>query len=94
LIRRAVGYKRAPSPALCEDDFDLSTDTIVLDPELERIAKAVNSQSLRNLKTGQGEKLIVKVKWQRHPLSTVEPEPVLSYTIPRVCTHPFNEFSK
>lgn len=94
LIRRAIESKRAASPTLYEDDFDVSTDTIVLDPELERIAKAVNSQSFRNNKAGEGEKLSVKVKWQRHPLSTVEFEPVLSYKIPRVCAPAFNGFDK
>ncbi|EKM79265.1 hypothetical protein AGABI1DRAFT_128422 [Agaricus bisporus var. burnettii JB137-S8] len=83
LIRRAVELKRASSPTVYEDDFDASTDTIVLDPELERIAEAVKAQSIRNLKTGEGEKLSVKVKWQKHPLSPAEPELVLSYKIPR-----------
>jgi len=63
-----------------DDEFDDSTNTIVLDPELERIAEIVNSQpSIRNLSEDGNERVVFSVKWQKHPLNAADQEPTWSY---------------
>lgn len=65
-----------------DDEFDDSTNTIVLDPELERIAEIVNSQpSIPNLSE---ERVVFSVKWQKHPLNAADREPTWSYRMPVV----------
>ncbi|KAF9450560.1 hypothetical protein P691DRAFT_810094 [Macrolepiota fuliginosa MF-IS2] len=92
LVRQHVNVQRAPSPTNFED-FEDSTDTIVLDPELERIAKAVTSQSGGGQSipqtSGTSETLTISVKWQKHPLNPVEQERLWSYRISR--DDPFRE---
>jgi hypothetical protein len=94
--RQALDAKqhRAPSPTAF-DDFDNSTDTIVLDPELERIAKAVNTQptqnsSIPNLSGDNEERIVIHVQWQSHPLDPLPKELEWSYRmrVVRMCSIP------
>ncbi|KXN82859.1 hypothetical protein AN958_02133 [Leucoagaricus sp. SymC.cos] len=85
IIRQAIDSNigRAPSPTAF-DDFDNSTDTVVLDPELQRIAKSVTSQtthqqSVPSLSGSTAEKVEVHVRWQKHPLNPGEHEPLFKY---------------
>ncbi|KAL4080711.1 hypothetical protein J3A83DRAFT_4201889 [Scleroderma citrinum] len=70
LVRQALAVpQRAPSPTFLADE---STDTIVLDPELAKIAEAVKKQVQHNIENEQagGPQVVeVKVKWIPHPLN-------------------------
>lgn len=68
LVRQVLAVQpRATSPTLLPDD---STDTIVLDPELARIAEAVQKQRVDSDPVGGPESINIRVKWLSHPLST------------------------
>ncbi|KAJ6621798.1 hypothetical protein B0H10DRAFT_2214857 [Mycena sp. CBHHK59/15] len=76
IIRKALHGEasapaRAPSPTLYEADE--STDTIVLDPELARIANSVALKAHRPYSEPSDNELsdtvTITVKWQPHPLS-------------------------
>ncbi|TFK40868.1 hypothetical protein BDQ12DRAFT_680194 [Crucibulum laeve] len=70
VVRQALDTgPRAASPTYF--DIDDSTDTIILNPELERIAKSISSHPQLTTLEAQSENLdevILTVKWQPHPL--------------------------
>ncbi|KAF9221601.1 hypothetical protein BS17DRAFT_785030 [Gyrodon lividus] len=72
LVRQALTFEpRAPSPTHFADD---STDTIVLDPELAKIAEAVRKQVQHSqIDAGQAggpQVVTIKVSWRPHPLNS------------------------
>ncbi|KIK91591.1 hypothetical protein PAXRUDRAFT_13704 [Paxillus rubicundulus Ve08.2h10] len=72
LVRQALAIEpRAPSPTHFADD---SIDTIVLDPELAKIAEAVRKQALNSQldmeQVGGPEIVTIKVRWRPHPLNS------------------------
>ncbi|KAH7927763.1 hypothetical protein BV22DRAFT_248311 [Leucogyrophana mollusca] len=71
LVRQALDIGPRPvSPVQFADD---STDTIVLDPELAKIAETIRNQASQPKKSepeqaGGPEEVILKVRWRPHPL--------------------------
>ncbi|KAJ7677423.1 hypothetical protein B0H17DRAFT_112446 [Mycena rosella] len=71
VVRRALGQpSRSPSPVLYEADE--STDTIIFDPELEKIARAAQANRSHSESAAEFEStdtVEITVKWQPHPLN-------------------------
>ncbi|KAI0754741.1 hypothetical protein C8Q80DRAFT_1140698 [Daedaleopsis nitida] len=68
-VQQFVGARpRAPSPT---DFADESTDTIILDPELAKIARRVQSEGMRGttpvVESGGPEEVRIRVVWKLHP---------------------------
>ncbi|EIW80894.1 hypothetical protein CONPUDRAFT_72760 [Coniophora puteana RWD-64-598 SS2] len=84
VVRQALqAGGRAPSPTFVGDD---STDTIVLDPELLKIAEEVKKRTgpstLINQNRGP-EDVIMRVKWQPHPLDEAARSETWAYKMKR-----------
>jgi hypothetical protein len=78
--------EREPSPTLY--DLDESTDTIILDPELARIANSVARKAPRAHPEADDaesdDKVVVKVKWRPHPENKDGKESETSFRLNRV----------
>ncbi|KAJ7767530.1 hypothetical protein DFH07DRAFT_808813 [Mycena maculata] len=73
LVRKALkDPPRAPSPTHF-DEADESTDTIIFDPELQKIARSVAAQEHRAYsepaESDPNDTLEITIKWQPHPLN-------------------------
>ncbi|KAG7088211.1 hypothetical protein E1B28_012228 [Marasmius oreades] len=89
VVREALGVVRPESPTYLDSEDD-STD-LILDPELQRIVQNARlqprdrSQSRFSspLLAGGGDKVMVTVKWQPHPLNQHGKETTWTYSINR-----------
>lgn len=81
----AVAPRRAPSPIEIPDD---PTDTSDLNPELAKIAEEVRRRAVTTKNTpeqgGGPELVIIKVRWQPHPLNTAGAKDVWNFKMKRV----------
>ncbi|KAG1906540.1 uncharacterized protein F5891DRAFT_1002779 [Suillus fuscotomentosus] len=86
LVRQAlaVAPRRAPSPIEIPDD---PTDTSDLNPELAKIAEEVRRRAVTTKNTpeqgGGPELVIIKVRWQPHPLNTAGAKDVWNFKMKR-----------
>ncbi|KAG1748725.1 hypothetical protein EDB19DRAFT_1905065 [Suillus lakei] len=86
LVRQAlaVAPPRAPSPIQIPDD---PTDTSDLNPELAKIAEEVRRRAVASKNApeqgGGPESVIVKVRWQPHPLNTAGAKDVWNFKMKR-----------
>ncbi|KAJ7486102.1 hypothetical protein B0H11DRAFT_1138409 [Mycena galericulata] len=72
LVRKTLDTARPPSP-IHYDEADESTDTIVFDPELQKIAHSVAAEAQRAysepVESDPTDTLEITVNWQPHPLN-------------------------
>ncbi|KAG2362329.1 hypothetical protein BDR07DRAFT_1407359 [Suillus spraguei] len=80
----AVAPPRSPSPIQIPDD---PTDTSDLNPELAKIAEEVRKRAVATKNTpeqgGGPELVIIKVRWQPHPLNTAGAKDVWNFKMKR-----------
>jgi hypothetical protein len=94
--RKALGQRsRSPSPVPYEADE--STDTIILDPELEKIARAakahVNRSHSEVVDSESTDTVQISVKWQPHPSNESGREWTVVFKLNRVCDMTSSSFS-
>ncbi|KAJ3513491.1 hypothetical protein NLJ89_g2912 [Agrocybe chaxingu] len=75
LVRRTLqAAARPPSPTVIDLDPDESTDTFILQPELNALAQEIAEQARRASSQApevtSGDEVVITVKWQPHPLDT------------------------
>jgi hypothetical protein len=92
LVRQAlaVAPPRTPSPIQIPDD---PADTSDLNPELAKIAEEVRRRAITSKNTpeqgGGPELVIIKVRWQPHPLNTAGAKDVWNFKMKRHDTFQF-----
>ncbi|CAA7262910.1 unnamed protein product [Cyclocybe aegerita] len=75
LVRKTLQAAARPSsPTVIDLDPDESTDTIILQPELNALAQEIAEQARRGSSQApevtSGDEVVITVRWQPHPLDT------------------------